>query len=130
MMIDFELLVILVVIMVVVIAAIFWLLNENRKLKSHYRQLLKISQRTSRDVAGLCSAAVIVDNQISINGEQLQHLLVKITEYEQPDEPDQPYHSVIQKVIAGADAQQLMQECGISRDEALLLIRLHSSAIN
>ena len=57
----------------------------------------------------------------------MQDLLSKIAEYEQPDKPDQPHHSVIQKVIAGADAKQLMQECGISRDESLFLIRLLGS---
>ena len=121
-----ELNIILAVSLVMISAIILWLINENHKIKKSYQQLQQIVQRINCDVAGLCSAAVIVDNQISVNGEQMQDLLAKVAEYDIPDKADQPYHSVIQKVIAGADTKQLMQECGISRDEALLLIRLHA----
>ena len=101
-----------------------WLIMENRKLKQNFQLLLDDVHKSHRDIAGLCSAAVTVDNQLSSNREQLNSIQEKIVNYEK-DSTNRTYHSVIEKIHEGADVGQLIHECGISRDEAVLLISLH-----
>lgn len=84
-------------------------------------------QTMTHDVAGLCSAAVSVDNRIVTTAEQLNSLLEKISAF-QTNEPDlHPYGMAIEKVRAGASINDLMQTSGLSHDEAALLIRLHGA---
>ena len=107
-----------------------WLVRENLKIKRNHQYLLDYVNNINRDIAGLCSAAVTVDSQLSSNEEQMKSLLEKLADYDQQETVARPYHGVIQKVREGADIAQLMQECRISRDEAALLIRLHGKGRN
>ena len=85
-------------------------------------------ERNNRDIAGLCSAAVCVDSRLSDNNEQLNGIVEKVTDFEQHEQQtSQPYHSAIQKVRDGVDAEELIQQCGLSREEAMLLIHLHGN---
>ena len=112
-------------------AVLVWLVPAYIALKRDYQRLNERVSRISNDLAGLCSAALVVDRRIDISGEQLKQLNDKLTERaedrtnEQP--PDHPYRSVIQKVRSGASVNELMQSAGLSHDEAALLIRLHGS---
>ena len=107
------------------------LMRGYKKLRQDYIILSKHVERNNRDIAGLCSAAVCVDSRLSDNNEQLNGIVEKVTDFEQHEQQtSQPYHSAIQKVRNGADAEELIQQCGLSREEALLLIRLHGNKIS
>ena len=116
-------------IILVVIAGVFvWLILAYKKLRQDYINLNAYVERNNRDIAGLCSAAVSVDNRLSDNNAQLHGLVEKVADFEQHEQqPSQPYHSAIQRVRDGAEAEELIQQCGLSREEAVLLIRLHGN---
>ncbi|MGZ5008732.1 MAG: DUF2802 domain-containing protein [Methylobacter sp.] len=122
------------VIIVVVLAALFWLVRTQLKLKHDYLVLNDIVHGNSNDIAGLCSAALTVDHRIAtvdsriaVTDEQIDDLAAKLAEVEQNDQSSHPYSGDIRKVRSGASVNELMQNSGLSHDEAALLIRLHGS---
>ena len=110
----------------VIFVMVVWLIIQYIKLKREFMSLAEHVSNHNRDIAGLCSAAVTVDTRLAETDDLLQRLAEKVTEYERQEEAAQPYHSVIQQVRNGADVAELVKNFGLSRDEAVLLIRLHS----
>ena len=122
------------VIIVVMLVAFFWLVRAQLKIKHDYQVLNDIVHGNCNDIAGLCSAALTVDsriatvdNRIAVTDEQIDDLAAKIAEVEQNDQSSHPYSGDIRKVRSGASVNELMQNSGLSHDEAALLIRLHGS---
>lgn len=119
---------------VVMLIALVWLVRAQLKLKRDYQVLSGIVHGNSNDIAGLCSAALTVDNRIAtvdnriaVTDGQIDDLAAKIADTEHNDQPDHPYSIDIRKVKSGASVNELMQNSGLSHDEAALLIRLHGS---
>jgi hypothetical protein len=84
--------------------------------------------RNSKDIAGLCSAAVRVDDSIQQQAHYINEIAGKISELEQLEAGgyvSSPYQNVISRIHQGATVEQLVKDCGISQEEATLLIRLH-----
>jgi len=120
------LLITLFVIVFFVVMVLIWLVSRYKKLDSEYRVLSDHIERNNRDIAGLCSAAVSVDSKLIDSNNQLKEMVKKVSDFELNEQhTSQPYHSAIQKVRSGADVDELVGKCGLSREEALLLIRLH-----
>jgi hypothetical protein len=119
---------------VVMLVVLFWLVRTQLRLKSDYQALNDIVHGNSNDIAGLCSAALMVDNRIAtvdnriaVADGQIDDLAAKIADTEQNEQFDHPYSIDIRKVKSGASINELMQNSGLSHDEAALLIRLHGS---
>ena len=128
---DNILFVILLTITLVIVGVLARLMRGYKKLRQDYIILNKHVERNNRDIAGLCSAAVCVDSRLSDNNEQLNGIVEKVTDFEQHEQQaSQPYHSAIQKVRNGADAEELIQQCDLSREEAMLLIHLHGNKMS
>ncbi len=125
-------LLILVFAVVVNSCLLVWLLLEHRRLQREHRALRDFVQRNNQDIAGLCSAAVSVDKHLRSNAQQILELLDKIghEQHTGHEQPDQPYRHAIQSARSGADIDELIQDYGLSHDEAVLLIRLHVAAHN
>lgn len=122
--------------------ALFRLRREQKKMKRAYQVLSAQIQRSSDDVAGLCSAAIAVDkrvlmnelrmndiqesieiqqSQFAIQSEQGQ-VVVDESEHQEP----QAYEQAIEQIRRGASVDELVRVCGLTRDEAVLLMRLHA----
>ncbi len=107
--------------------------REQNKLKHDIQALDKKLQGCIDDVVGLCSAAVTVDKRLTVNESRLNDVFGSIslqqtqTEYHEIVEEDEPqgYDLAIEKIRAGADVEELVKSCGLTRDEAVLLVRLH-----
>lgn len=100
------------------------------KLKQDVLALTAQLERSSDDVAGLCSAAVAVDKRLATNESRLSDMLETISAphmSSQPsyDEEPQGYELAIEKIRRGANVEELVKSCGLTRDEAVLLVRLH-----
>jgi hypothetical protein len=122
------------VVMIFMLAVLFWLVRTQLKLKQDYRSLSDAVHGHGNDIAGLCSAALtvdtriaLVDRQIAFTDEQINDLLARLVEAEQNEQSAHPYSVDIRKVRSGASVHELMQDSGLSHDEAALLIRLHGS---
>ena len=104
-----------------------WLARTHLKHKGKLRVLTDIVQKNDKDIAGLYSSALAADNRLTMADEQLRALLAKISSFQQNEQTANPYNSIIQKIRNGAGVDELMRECRLCRDEAVLLIRLHGS---
>ncbi len=121
-------------VIVFMLVLLFWLVRSQLKLKHDYRNLNDIVQMHGNDIAGLCSAALTVDTriasvdrQLAVTEDYVNELAVKLVEAEQNEQSSHPYSGDIRKVRSGASVNELMQNSGLSHDEAALLIRLHGS---
>jgi Protein of unknown function (DUF2802) len=112
---------------VIVIIVLVWLVRTHLKLKHDYQILADIVHDNNNDIADLCAAALTVDGHIAATDDQISVLCAKISDYQHNETSTHPYSLVIQKVRSGASVSELMQNSGLSQDEAALLIRLHGS---
>jgi hypothetical protein len=111
----------------VVIIALVWLARTHLKLKHDYQVLADVVHGNNNDIADLYAAALTADGRIAVTDEQISVLCAKISDYQHNEPSTHPYNLVIQKVRSGASVSELMQNSGLSQDEAALLIRLHGS---
>ncbi|MEQ1528496.1 MAG: DUF2802 domain-containing protein [Methylococcales bacterium] len=121
-------LIILSVFIAVLSLLLLWLARSHSKLKRDYAFLVAAVQRNSNDVAGLCTAALTVDEHVAVTEQHLNELWDNISELQEQQSSSQTAHAYsndIQKARSGASINELMQSSGISHDEAALLIRLH-----
>lgn len=120
-----------VVAIVVICGVLLWLVGIVRRLQSKCLELEEAVGRNGKDIAGLCSAAVNIDSRLTGSDEQLNEIAALLTEIERnsPAEVEQAAHSyqgAIMKIQQGASVEELMQDCGLSHEEAQLLTRLHA----
>jgi uncharacterized membrane protein YccC len=114
-------------VVIVVVIALVWLVRTHLKLKHDYQVLADVVHGHNNDIADLCAAALSADGHMAATDEQLGALCAKISDYQHNEPSTHPYSLVIQKVRSGASVSELMQNSGLSQDEAALLIRLHGS---
>ena len=119
----------IVIAMVLTVVALVWLVRAHLKLRQDYQALVDVVHGNNNDIADLCAAALTTDSRIAATDEQLSALCVKISDYQNNESSTHPYSQVIQKVRSGASVSELMQNSGLSQDEAALLIRLHGSKV-
>jgi len=132
---DVTLIVVFIAIAVLILMtfALIYLWRQQNRLKHDVHALTKKLQSSIEDVAGLCSAAVSVDRRLMANESRLNGVLENLsapqTEIVEDDviEDDQPqgYELAIEKIRGGANVDDLVKTCGLTRDEAVLLVRLH-----
>lgn len=111
----------------VMLIFLLWLTMDHLKLKRNYRALAEHLNNHNKDIVSLCTASVSVDSRLAEADAMIDELSEKIADFEEREEEAKPYHAIIQKVRSGADVAELTQKFGISRDEAVLLIRLHGA---
>jgi hypothetical protein len=106
-----------------------WLVRTHLKLKHDYQVLADVVHGNNNDIADLYAAALTADGRIAVTDEQISVLCAKISDYQHNEPSTHPYSQIIQKVHSGASVSELMQNSGLSQDEAVLLIRLHGSKV-
>lgn len=120
-------LIVLAHVMVTIAVMLLWLARTHLKLKDEVRVLKNIVQKNEQDIAGLNSLGVAADSRLAIVDEQMQALSAKISTFQQNEQSVNPYNVIIQKIRYGASVEELMRDCSLCRDEAVLLMRLHGS---
>ena len=113
--------------MIIMVIVLFWLVRAHLKLKHDYQTLADVVHGHNNDISDLCTAALTADGYMAATNEQISVLYAKISDYQHNEPSSHPYSQVIQKVHSGASVNELMQNSGLSQDEAALLIRLHGS---
>jgi len=112
-------------VVIVVVMVLVWLVLTHLQLKRDYQVLADIVRDHNNDIADLYAAVLTADGRIAATDEQISVLCAKISDYRHSEPSTHPYSLVIQKVRSGASVSELMQNSGLSQDEAALLIRLH-----
>lgn len=126
---DASLLWVAVIFLLLVVVSL-WVFNVRRErqrqeqLAQHKREIETLKQT----VGALCSSAVGVDkrvNRLERQGRDLEERQENMEQHTQYGEP--PYADAIRMVREGAGPEQLVNELGISRDAADLIIMMHGA---
>ena len=113
-------------IIAVSLAAISGLFYAALKFRSQNARLVRDLDLLRSDFNALCAGAVGVDKRVlrlEQRGRDLQHRQETIEQRQNTSQ--RPYGEAIHQVQKGADAIRLVEEFGLSRSEADLIVMLH-----
>ncbi len=113
----------MIAVSLVALGGIFYLA---RKLSAQNARLASELDMLRQDFNALCSGAVGVNKRVLRLEQRGRDLQQRQDSMEQQQKPSQrPYGEAIQLVQKGADAARLVEEFGLSRSEAELIVMLH-----
>jgi len=85
-------------------------------------------QQLEQELAALCSASVGAGEHVLRLEQQMQRLIERQNGLEMRSVGDRPYSQASQLVNKGADIDELVDTCGLTRGEAELLIMMQRGA--
>ncbi|BCX89219.1 hypothetical protein MIN45_P1589 [Methylomarinovum tepidoasis] len=105
---------------------VIWLWRRQRQLERRLQAWVAGQRRQGQDIAGLCAAGLQIDTRLA----RLEQGLAETREWLQTRPPTETggaasYQTAIELIREGAGVEALVSECGFTREEANLLIRLH-----
>lgn len=121
-MIEQTLLIFIGIALVLIALAIPLMARQLFNMKQQLQKLQASVDGESRDIAGLCSAAIQVDDLLFSGHQRLLRLADQVAGIESRCQESGPYGDAIEKISRGAGVEEIMKECGLSRDEASLLL--------
>ncbi len=98
--------------------------RQDQRISDLTKQIEQLATTTNV----LCASAVGVDKRViklERNGRDLIHRQESMETSKQAGASDRPYGEAIQMVQKGAGASRLVEELGLSKSEAELLVMLH-----
>jgi ABC-type transport system involved in cytochrome bd biosynthesis fused ATPase/permease subunit len=113
------------VLLLLVLVVVFFIYERSRR--ESFEKLQHEIETLKQTVSALCSSAVGVDkrvNRLERHGRDLEERQENI-EHSSQQGGEPPYSDAIRMVHAGAGPEQLVEELGISRDAADLIIMIH-----
>ncbi|MEJ2687600.1 MAG: DUF2802 domain-containing protein [Gammaproteobacteria bacterium] len=99
-----------------------------RRQRRNERRRLDELHRLQGDVAALCSAATGVGERLVRVEDLVRRLTERHDQLELRAGTDRHYGQAIRLVQGGADADELIANCGLTRGEADLIVMLHGVA--
>ena len=84
-------------------------------------------QRLREDVQALCTGAVNMGKHLAAMEQKIRRLSERQDQLELRDPSQQAYGHAIRLAQRGAEIDELIASCGLTRGEAELLLRLHRS---
>ncbi len=98
---------------------------EQRRLSQREREQGAFVEDLKNDIAGLCAGAVGLGDRLGRVEKLLRDLGERQDRLAANADSDQPYGPAIRMVHGGANVDDLMATCDLTRAEAELLVRLH-----
>jgi hypothetical protein len=120
-------LIVLAHVAVTAVVMLIWLGRHYMKLKGELQVVKNIVQKNDQYLAGLSASVLAADSRLAFVDEQLKALSAKLSVFQKNEQSTDPYNVIIQKIRHGASVEELMRDCSLCRDEAVLLMRLHGS---
>lgn len=110
------------------LACVGGLLILMRRVRQQSQQLNQAQQQIdalSANLSALCSGAVGVDKRVARLERNSRDLKFRQETFESHGQADHSYGDAIKLVRQGASAHRLVEELGLSRSEADLVVMLH-----
>ncbi len=85
-------------------------------------------QQLEQELSALCSASVGAGEHVLRLEQQMQRIIERQNGLEMRSVGDRPYNQASQLVNKGADIDELVDTCGLTRGEAELLIMMQRGA--
>ncbi|MDX2425162.1 MAG: DUF2802 domain-containing protein [Cycloclasticus sp.] len=111
--------------------AVSLLLFKQQRLIKHLEQKVDVLSKKfnaiQQDISALCASGLGIDDRVSGTERRLRSLIGRLEELEENDsfEHLQEFQSAIELAQKGAEAEEIVEKCHLTVDEAELLIRLH-----
>jgi hypothetical protein len=119
------LLISLVILLVMTVSGLLLLFFQDRQHTQQLKHLQRELEILKQTVSALCSSAVGVDRRVNRVERHSRDLAERQENIESLYQPDPPYAEAIRMVKAGADADQLVRQLGLSESAADLIIMIH-----
>lgn len=116
---------ILTILIGMTLAALIWLWTYVRGQKHELSVALSRLESLESNLNALCAGAVGVDQRVSRLERENRDLAHRQETMETQQKSDRPFGKAIEMVHRGANANQLIDELGLSRGEADLVVMLH-----
>jgi hypothetical protein len=118
-------LIVLVILLIIAVAGLSLLFFQDRQRAHQLKQLQRELELLKQTVSALCSSAVGVDRRVNRIERHSRDLAERQDNIESLHQPDPPYAEAIRMVKAGADAERLVRELGLSEGAADLILMIH-----
>lgn len=106
---------------------VFRLGQQQQSIKDELKQSREDLSHLQSDLAALCKSSVGAGDHVVKLEHQVNRLLERQTQTEMRTSSERPYSAAIQLVQQGANAEELVEKCGLTRGEADLISMLHGS---
>ncbi len=107
--------------------AIVWLWRRQRHWQRLCQRWRQIQERQQGDVIGLCAAAVRMDERLQQLVRDLGEIREQNEALRQPPDTVVSYQAAIECIREGGGFEELVSQCGLTREEANLLLRLYGA---
>ena len=110
--------------------ALGWALRSAKQIQRlqqriRYHENLLFSLRGA--LSALCSNEMLTDQRQTDTAQRLQHLAGQYEQLMLRDPEQGPYQHAMRLAVRGTTREELMENCGLTRGEADLLLFLHRS---
>lgn len=92
------------------------------------QELRERVQQLEQELGALCSASVGAGEHVVRLEQQVQRLVERQNQLEMRAGSERPYSHATQLVTRGADINELVETCGLTRGEAELLVMMERGA--
>jgi chromosome segregation ATPase len=97
-------------------------------LEENLSQLHERVQQLEQELGALCSASVGAGEHVVRLEQQVRRIVERQNHLEMRASVEQPYSHASQLVTRGADIDELVETCGLTRGEAELLVMMQRGA--
>lgn len=122
-MIDLSLLSLIFVVLLALALLLIW--QKQSQLRSAISENERQLQRHQEELKALYTGAAGVGSHLARLENQVNSLTDRQEQIDIHDPSSQNYNLAIELVRQGADADELVRQCGLLHEEAELLVRLH-----
>jgi hypothetical protein len=92
------------------------------------RELRERVQQLEQELGALCSASLGAGEHVVRLEQQVQRIVERQNQLEMRASAERPYSHASQLVTRGADIDELVETCGLTRGEAELLVMMQRGA--
>ncbi len=105
-----------------------WLWRRLKRLERQFKEQRQILERLGNDLADFHTLSAQVDEQAGELAIKLEEFKAWLKQREDQASCGEPaYQTAIERIRQGSDVEELVESLGLSREEAALLMRLHSA---
>jgi TolA-binding protein len=108
--------------------ALHFVRRRNIAQEETEQELQRRIQSLEQELRALCSASVGAGEHVVKLEQQVQRITERQDQIELRASSDRPYDQASQLVNKGADIEDLMESCGLTRGEAELLVMMQRGA--
>jgi len=114
------------------VAALGYLLYQSRlsvaELAYDSRNLRERLQQLEQEIGALCSASMGAGEHVVRLEQQVQRIVERQNQIDMRVNIERPYSQATQLLTRGADIEELVETCGLTRGEAELLVMMQRAS--